>query len=602
MSSQDHIRNFCIIAHIDHGKSTLADRILEFTGALQQREMKEQTLDSMELEQERGITIKAASVCLNYKHTDGKDYQINLIDTPGHVDFMYEVSRALEACDGALLVVDASQGIEAQTLANLYMAVDADLEIITALNKIDLPSAEPDRVAEEVEDVLGLPAEEAVPVSGKSGINIDKVLARVVEDLPPPSGDAEGATRALIFDSWYDAYRGVTVLIRVVDGSIKVGDKIKMLSTDKSFEVQQVGVFTPHRKVLDELKCGEVGFLTASIKNVSETKIGDTITLAKKATEVEPLPGFKDVKPMVFSGLYPVDSGDYESLRDAMEKLALNDAAFSYEPETSLALGFGFRCGFLGLLHMEIIQERLEREYNLDLITTSPSVVYHCYKTNGEMLHVENPAYMPEAGDIDYIEEPFIEASVYVPTEYIGNIIKLCEERRGVQQGIEYVGKDRAAVKYHLPLGEVAFDFYDRLKSVSRGYASLDYEFLDYRASKLVRLDILINGDNVDALSVIVHRDKAYYRGQALTKKLKEVIQRQLFDVAIQAAIGQRVISRTTQKALRKNVTAKCYGGDISRKRKLLQKQKAGKKRMKQIGTVEIPQDAFLAVLKLDDS
>ncbi|HAA53640.1 MAG TPA: elongation factor 4 [Myxococcales bacterium] len=598
--SQENIRNFCIIAHIDHGKSTLADRILEYVGAVNEREKQEQFLDGMDLERERGITIKASSVRLDHKHTDGKEYRINLIDTPGHVDFMYEVSRALEACEGALLVVDASQGVEAQTLANVYMAIDADLEVVPVLNKIDLPSAEPERISEEIEDVIGLDASKAPQVSAKTGLNIEQVINAIIEQLPPPTGKEDEPLRALIFDSWYDAYRGVTVLLRVVDGSISVGDKVKTHYTNQVYEVQSLGMFTPHRKEVKTLECGEVGFLTASIKNVEETRIGDTITSASKPTDT-PLPGFKEVKSMVFSGLYPVDSADYESLRDALDKLRLNDASFSYEPETSVALGFGFRCGFLGLLHMEIIQERLEREYNLDLITTSPSVIYHCYLKDGEMIHVDNPSQLPDPMLIDRIEEPYIEASVFVPTEFIGAVIKLCEERRGLQQGIEYIGTQRAAVKYHLPMAEVAFDFYDRLKSVSRGYASLDYEMLDYRAGALVRLDILINGDPVDALSIVVHKQSSYGRGQALTKKLKEVIPRQLFEVAIQAAIGNKVIARTTQRALRKNVTAKCYGGDISRKRKLLEKQKAGKKRMKQVGSVEIPQQAFLAVLKLDD-
>ena len=598
--SQEHIRNFCIIAHIDHGKSTLADRILDFVGAIEAREKTEQYLDGMDLERERGITIKASAVRLHYKHTDGKTYELHLIDTPGHVDFMYEVSRALESCEGALLVVDAAQGVEAQTLSNVYMALDCNLELATIINKIDLPSAEPERIAKEVEEIIGLDATEAIPVSAKTGLNIDKVLAAIVEKLPPPRGNPDAPTRALIFDCWYDSYRGVTSLIRVVDGSIKVGDKITLFSTGKSYEVQSLGAFFPHPRELQELKCGEVGFLTASIKNVAETRIGDTVTLTERPCE-EPLRGFKEVKPMVFSGLYPVDSKDYEDLREALEKLRLNDAAFSFEPETSQALGFGFRCGFLGLLHMEICQERLEREFDMNLITTSPSVIYHCYLKTGDMIKIDNPSRLPDVSKIERIEEPFINATIYVPNDYIGSIITLCEERRGLQQTIDYVGANRAAVRYHLPLSEVAFDFFDRLKSLSRGYASLDYEFLDYRASDLVRLDILLNGETVDALSIITHRDKSYYRGQALTKKLKEVIPRQLFEVAIQAAIGTRVIARTTQKAMGKNVTAKCYGGDISRKRKLLEKQKAGKKRMKQIGSIEVPQTAFMAVLRLDD-
>ena len=597
---QDIIRNFCIIAHIDHGKSTLADRILEYVGAVSEREQQEQFLDGMDLERERGITIKASSVRLSFKHSDGKTYQINLIDTPGHVDFMYEVSRALEACEGAILIVDASQGIEAQTLANFYMAFEADLEILPVANKIDLPSAEPEKVAEEIEEEFDLPSEMVIPVSAKTGINIDKVLEAIIEHLPPPSGNPEEPLRALIFDSWYDSYRGVTSLIRIVDGSVKKGDKIKLCSTGKQFEVQSLGVFKPRPMEVKSLECGEVGFMTASIKDVSETRIGDTITLVERPTEA-PLEGFKEVKPMVFSGLYPVDAADYENLRDALDKLRLNDASFTFEPETSLALGFGFRCGFLGLLHMEIIQERLEREYNLDLITTSPSVIYHAYLKNGEELKVDNPAKMPDIGKMDRIEEPFINAKIFVPTDYIGSVMKVCEERRGIQQGLDYLGTTRVCINYHLPLSEIAFDFYDRLKSVSRGYASLDYEFLDYRESDLVRLDVMINGDPVDALSCIVHKQHSYPRGQSLTRKLKEEIPRQMYEVAIQAAIGTRVIARTTQKAMRKNVTAKCYGGDISRKRKLLEKQKAGKKRMKQVGHIEIPQTAFLAVLKLDD-
>lgn len=600
--SQDQslIRNFCIIAHIDHGKSTLADRILDFVGAVEERDQADQLLDSMDLERERGITIKASAVRLSYNHTDGKTYQLNLIDTPGHVDFMYEVSRALSSCEGALLVVDAAQGIEAQTMANLYMAFDANLEVVPVINKIDLPSAEPDRIAEEIEEEIGLDGDSAIRVSAKTGLNIDQVLKAIVERLPPPKGNPHAPTRALLFDSWYDSYRGVTVLLRVIDGQIKLRDKIKIFTTGSVYEVQSLGVFTPQPRDVKELNSGEVGFLTASIKNVGETRIGDTITLADNPA-TQPLPGYKQVKAMVFSGLYPVDAANYEDLREALEKLRLNDASFTYEPETSQALGFGFRCGFLGLLHMEIIQERLEREYDLDLITTSPSVIYHCYLKNGDMVRIENPAAMPEVGKLDRIEEPFINATVYVPTEYIGNIIKLCEERRGVQQGIDYIGVQRASVRYHLPLAEVAFDFYDKLKSVSRGYASLDYEFLDYRTSDLVRLDVLINGDPVDALSIITHRDKSFYRGQNLTRKLKDEIPQQLFEVAIQAAIGTRVIARTTVKALRKNVTAKCYGGDITRKRKLLERQKEGKKRMKQIGHVELPQKAFLAVLQLDE-
>jgi GTP-binding protein LepA len=594
------IRNFCIIAHIDHGKSTLADRILDQVGALEARERTEQFLDGMDLERERGITIKASAVRLHYKHSDGQTYQLNLIDTPGHVDFMYEVSRALIACEGALLVVDAAQGIEAQTMANLYMAFDSNLEVIPVINKIDLPSAEPERVASELEEEIGFEAASVICVSAKTGLHIEKVLEAIVTRLPCPKGDPAAPTRALIFDSWYDSYLGVTVLLRIVDGSLKLGERIQLTSTGRTYEIQTLGAFSPHAKEVERLDCGEVGFLTAAIKNVRETRIGDTITTQERPTN-RPLPGFKEVKAMVFSGLYPTEAGDYENLRDALEKLRLNDASFSYEPETSQALGFGFRCGFLGLLHMEIIQERLEREYDLDLITTSPSVIYHCYLKDGSMLKIENPAAMPDIGKFERIEEPYIDATVYVPASYIGGIIKLCEDRRGQQQSINYAGSQRAEIRYHLPLSEVAFDFYDRLKSVSRGYASLDYELLDYRASDLVRLDVMLNGDPVDALSIMTHRDKSYARGQSLTRKLKEEIPRQLFEVAIQAAIGSRVIARTTVKAMRKNVTAKCYGGDITRKRKLLERQKAGKKRMKQIGQIELPQKAFLAVLRLDD-
>ncbi len=594
------IRNFCIIAHIDHGKSTLADRILEYVGAVSEREKTDQILDGMDLERERGITIKSSAVTLTYDHTDGQTYQLNLIDTPGHVDFMYEVSRALAACEGALLVVDAVQGIQAQTMANAYMALEADLEIVPVINKIDLPSAEPDRVAEEIEEEIGIPAEEAILISAKTGENIEEVLKAIVERLPPPKDASQQPTRALIFDSWYDSYRGVTVLLRVVEGSLKVGQEIILFSSQKKYQIQSLGVFTPQPVEVRELHCGQVGFLTASIKEVRETKIGDTITTADNPAK-EPLPGFKEVKPMVFSGLYPVEAADYDDLRDALEKFRLNDSAFTYEPETSQALGFGFRCGFLGLLHMEIVQERLEREFKLDLITTSPSVVYKCYLRDGTVIEIDNPSKMPDAGKIDYIEEPYIDATIYTPTDYIGPIIKLCEERRGEQQEISYIGTKRAAIRYYLPLSEIAFDFYDKLKSISRGYASMDYQFLDYRKSDLVKLDILINGKPVDALSIITHRSMAYRKGQLLTRKLKEEIPRQLFEVAIQAAIGSRVIARTTVKALRKNVTAKCYGGDITRKRKLLEKQKAGKKRMKQIGHVEVPQSAFLAVLKVTE-
>ncbi len=596
----DHIRNFSIIAHIDHGKSTLADRLLEETGALSQRELKDQFLDNMELERERGITIKAQTVRLDFKSKDGKTYQLNLIDTPGHVDFSYEVSRSLAASEGAILVVDASQGVEAQTLANVYMAIDNNLEIIPVLNKIDLPAADPESVRSQIEDTIGIDASEAILASAKEKIGIAEILEAVVQKVPPPKTDKAGVLRALIFDSWFDPYQGVVILVRVVDGKVTPGAKIRLMAVGKDFEVLKVGAFAPFAREMPELNPGEVGFIIANIKDVHDTKIGDTVTDAKKPT-TQALKGFKVVTPMVFSGIFPVDGPDYENLRDALDKLTLNDSSFTYEPETSLALGFGFRCGFLGLLHMEIIQERLEREYKLNLITTAPSVVYRVTKTNGEVLELENPALLPPTTSILKMEEPIIQATIHCPTEFIGGILKLCEEKRGVQKKLEYVTSIKAIIIYELPLNEVVLDFYDKLKSISKGYASLDYEFLEFRESQLVKVDILINGDQVDALSLIVHESKAYNRGRKLTEKLKELLSRQQFQVAIQAAIGAKIIARETLGALRKDVTAKCYGGDISRKRKLLEKQKEGKKRMKQVGSVEIPQEAFLAILKVEE-
>ena len=597
---QNHIRNFSIIAHIDHGKSTLADRLLEACGALSDREKQDQFLDKMELERERGITIKAQTVRLRYRAKDGKEYQLNLIDTPGHVDFHYEVSRSLAACEGALLVVDASQGVQAQTLANVYVALDSNLEIVPVLNKIDLPSAEPERIRKQIEDVIGIDASMAIPASAKDGRGIPEILEAVVEMVPPPKGDPTAPLQALMFDSWYDNYRGVVIQVRVKNGSVKIGDKIQLMATGKPYEVLGLGVFNPHPIEIKELRCGEVGFIIANIKTIADTQIGDTITHADRPCS-EPLAGFKVVKPMVFAGIFPTDNAKYTDLRDALEKLHINDASFTYDPETSLALGFGFRCGFLGLLHMEIVQERLEREYDLDIITTAPTVEYRATTTSGETIIVDNPAALPDEGKLDYIEEPIISASIYTPSEYVGALITLCQERRGVQVGMTYNGEDRVVLKYELPLAEVVFGFYDRLKSVSRGYASLDYELLEYRRADLIRLDLLVNGDRVDALSIICHRDRSYFRGRDLCSKMKELIPPQQFEVAIQGAIGNRVIARTTVKALRKNVTAKCYGGDITRKRKLLERQKEGKKRMKQIGSVEIPQEAFLAVLKVDE-
>jgi GTP-binding protein LepA len=591
------IRNFAIIAHIDHGKSTLADRLLEHTGAVSSREMAEQFLDDMDLERERGITIKARAVRLRYRARDGADYVLNLIDTPGHVDFAYEVSRSLAACEGALLVVDAAQGVEAQTVANVYLALDHDLAVVPVLNKIDLASAEPDRVRAEIEDTIGLDASGAVLTSAKEGIGTEEVLEAIVRSIPPPSGRAAGPTRALIFDSWFDPYHGAVILVRVMDGCLRQGQRIRLMAADKTFDITRVGVFTPRSTEVAELGVGEVGFVMAAIKSVHDARIGDTVTDARTPAP-EALPGFRPTKPMVFSGLYPADAGEYDALREAVEKLRLNDASFTYEPETSVALGFGFRCGFLGLLHMEIIQERLEREFALALITTAPTVAYQVVRRSGESLLIDSPAKLPPPLEIERIEEPFILATIHVPAEHLGSVLALCEERRGRQRSLHFSGQTRALVTYELPLNEVVLDFYDRLKSVTKGYASMDYEHLEFRPSALVKLDIRINGEVVDALSVIVHRDRAYQRGRELTERLRELIPRQMFEVVIQAAIGAKVIARETIRALRKNVTAKCYGGDITRKRKLLERQKEGKRRMKQVGRVEIPQEAFLAVLR----
>ncbi|MBO6936854.1 MAG: elongation factor 4 [Deltaproteobacteria bacterium] len=593
------IRNFCIIAHIDHGKSTLADRILDVTGAITSREKKEQLLDRMELEQERGITIKSQGVRLPYVAEDGVEYQLNLIDTPGHVDFSYEVSRSLAACEGALLVVDATQGVEAQTLANVYLALEGDLEIIPVFNKIDLPSADVERVQYEVEEVIGLEVEEVLACSGKTGEGVKEILEAVVKKVPPPKAKEEGPLRALLFDSWYDSYRGAMGMMRVVDGTVKKGDKIKLMATGAEHVVTELGVFSPWPKEVDHLGPGEVGVFAASIKEIEDLKVGDTLTHVHDRAE-SPLPGFKEVKPMVFCGVFPTDADQYSDLRDALEKLKLNDAALFWEPDTSEALGFGFRCGFLGLLHMEIVQERLEREYNLDLITTAPSVVYHVYMRDGSMKEVENPSLLPETGDIDRVEEPYFEVSIHVPSEYVGPVIKLCQDRRGEQKDLKYASQNRVIIVYALPLAEVLYDFFDKLKSVTKGYASMDYELEGYRANKLVRLDMLINGDKVDALSAIVHKDNAFHIGRELAAKLKKIVPRQMYEVAIQAAIGSKIIARETVRAMRKDVTAKCYGGDISRKRKLLQKQKEGKKRMKAVGSVDIPQEAFHAILKVD--
>jgi GTP-binding protein LepA len=601
LKRQSKIRNFSIIAHIDHGKSTLADRILEKTKALTAREMKEQLLDSMDLERERGITIKLNSVQLKYQAKDGEEYIFHLIDTPGHVDFTYEVSRSLAACEGAVLVVDAAQGIEAQTLANVYLALDNDLEILPVINKIDLPAADPERVRQEVEDVIGLDASEAVLASAKAGIGIEDILEQIVEKVPAPQGDPDAPLKALIFDSLYDAYRGVVAYIRVMEGSVKVGDKVRMMATGKEFEVTEVGVFTPKPTGLKELTVGDVGYLTAAIKNVGDTRVGDTITLANNPAK-EALPGYRRLNPMVYCGLYPIDSNRYNDLREALEKLELNDSALQYEPETSQALGFGFRCGFLGLLHMEIIQERIEREFKIDLITTAPSVIYHVQLTDGEEVKVDNPSMMPDPQKIDFVEEPYVKATIMVPNDYVGAVMELCQGKRGNFIDMQYMDDTRVNIVYELPLAEIVYDFFDQLKSSTKGYASFDYELIGYKDSKLVKMDILLNSENVDALSFIVHRDFAYERGKIIVEKLKELIPRQHFEVPIQAAIGQKIVARSTIKAMRKNVLAKCYGGDISRKRKLLEKQKEGKKRMKSVGSVEVPQEAFMAVLKMDDS
>jgi GTP-binding protein LepA len=606
---QSEIRNFSIIAHIDHGKSTLADRILEITGALTEREMRAQFLDKMDIERERGITIKAQTVRLSYTAADRKTYELNLIDTPGHVDFNYEVSRSLAACEGAILVVDSTQGVEAQTLANVYLAIDQGLEILPVLNKIDLPSSDVERTRAQIETVVGLDTTDAIAASGKTGAGVRDILEQIVRKVPPPRGKLAAPLRALLFDSWYDSYRGAVVMVRVVDGVLRKGDRVRFLAAGTDYEVTEMGVFQPFASPVEELGPGEVGFVAANIKSVHDVKLGDTVTHATSAPgrgphhqgpTSEPLPGFKDVKPMVFAGVYPTDSADYPQLRDAMEKLHLNDAAFTFEPDVSEALGFGFRCGFLGLLHMEIIQERLEREFDLDLITTAPSVVYNVYKTDGEMVRVENPAKLPPVVQIERIEEPIVTMTIHVPAEFVGAVLALCQERRGSQKGMQYAAADRVIVTYEMPFAEVLFDFHDRLKSISRGYASMDYELVGYRADSLVKVDILVNGDPLDALSIIVHKEKSYPRGRALAEKLKEFVPRQQYEVAIQAAIGGKIIARETVKALRKDVTAKCYGGDISRKRKLLEKQKEGKRRMKQVGTVEIPQQAFLAILKVD--
>ena len=601
MTDQSKIRNFCIIAHIDHGKSTLADRIIEKTGLLTEREMQSQVLDNMELERERGITIKSQAVRIVYKAKDGEEYIFNLIDTPGHVDFNYEVSRSLAACDGAILVVDAAQGIEAQTLANVYLALDHDLDVLPVINKIDLPSADPQRVINEIEDVIGLEAQDAPRISAKTGQNVDEVLEQIVKKIPAPKGDVEAPLKALIFDSVYDSYKGVIVFCRLVDGRIRKGTKVRMMATGFTAEVVEAGYFGAGRFIpCEELTAGMVGYFTASIKNVRDTRVGDTVTEDGRPC-AEALPGYKKVQPMVYCGLYPADGAKYGDLRDALEKLQLNDASLFYEPETSVALGFGFRCGFLGLLHLEIIQERLEREYNMDLVTTAPSVIYKVYKTNGEVVDLTNPTNLPDPSEIDYMEEPMVNAEIMVTTEYIGAIMELCQERRGQYIGMDYMEETRALLKYKLPLNEIIYDFFDALKSRSRGYASLDYELCGYERSELVKLDILVNREEVDALSFIVHADTAYERGRKMCEKLKEEIPRQLFEIPIQAAIGSKIIARETVKAMRKDVLAKCYGGDITRKKKLLEKQKEGKKRMRQIGNVEIPQKAFMSVLKLDD-
>jgi GTP-binding protein LepA len=598
MPDPQFIRNFSIIAHIDHGKTTLSDRLLQMTGAVEQRDMHEQMLDDMDLERERGITIKARAVTLQYRANDGNAYTFNLIDTPGHVDFSYEVSRSLAACEGAILVVDATQGVEAQTLANSYLAINNNLDVLTVINKVDLPSAEPERVREQIENVIGLDAHDAILASAKAGIGVAEILEKIVTKIPPPKGEPNAPLRALLFDSWYDSYRGVMCLVKIVDGQMKRGMKVKFMSTGREYEITEMGIFTPKPKAIDSLGVGEVGFFSANIKDIVQAKIGDTITGAKE--EPEPLPGFQEVKPMVFAGLFPIITEEYENLRDAVQKLKLNDASFSYEPENSAALGFGFRCGFLGLLHMEIIQERLEREFNLELLTTAPGVRYRVKTTDGEWMEIENPQKMPDPARIEKIEEPFFEVTILTTDEYVGPILALAIDRRGQQKKLEYVASNRVMLVYEMPLNEVILDFFDKLKSISRGYASLDYQFIGYRESDLVKMDVLVNGERVDALSLIVHRDFAYDRGRLLVEKLREEIPRQMFDVPIQAAIGSRVIARETVKARLKDVLAKCYGGDISRKRKLLEKQKEGKKRMKRVGKVEIPQEAFLAVLKID--
>ena len=600
MASTEHIRNFCIIAHIDHGKSTLADRFIEETGTLTKREMEAQVLDSMDLERERGITIKAQSVRLLHTAKDGKQYTLNLIDTPGHVDFSYEVSRSLAACEGALLVVDAAQGVEAQTLANVYLALEHDLEIIPVINKIDLPSADPERVKREIEDIIGLDPADAILASPKSGIGIQDILEAIVERIPAPPDKSDEPTRALIFDSRFDSYKGAIAYVRVKEGSIKKKDIIRMMHDSKDFEVTELGVFTPNLLPVEELTCGSVGCIAASIKNVRDCHVGDTVTKADNPAK-EPLPGYRKAVSMVYCGLYPTDSKDYDNLRDALEKLNLNDAALEYEPETSIALGFGFRCRFLGLLHMDVIQERLEREYNLSLITTAPSVNYKVHKTNGDVLEIDNPSKLPPPTEIDFIEEPYVKATTIVPKDYVGAIMELSQDKRGEYQSMEYLDETRVTIVYHLPLGEIIYDYFDKLKSATKGYASLDYELIGYKASPMVKMDILLNGDPVDALSIIVHKDRAAMRGRALAEKLKELIPRQMFEIPIQAAVGNKIVARETVKAWRKDVLAKCYGGDISRKRKLLEKQKEGKKRMKAVGSVEIPQEAFMAILKVDD-
>ena len=596
---QSKIRNFSIVAHIDHGKSTLADRLLEITGTLTQREMEEQVLDNMEIEKERGITIKSQAARLIYRRQDGEEYILNLIDTPGHVDFTYEVSRSLAACEGAVLVVDATQGIQAQTLANCYLSLDNDLEIAPVINKVDLPSARPDEVKQEIEDVIGIEAEDAPMISAKTGLNVEQVLETIVEKVPAPNGDEEAPLKALIFDSYYDSYKGVVCYVRIKDGVVKPGTKIKLMATNKVYDVTEVGVFTPKLMPISELRAGDVGYITASIKNVADARVGDTITEADRPT-AEALPGYKKAVPMVYSGIYPVDGAKYDELKEALEKLQINDAALDFEPETSIALGFGFRCGFLGLLHMEIIQERIEREFNLDIITTAPSVVYKVTKTNGEVLDLTNPTNLPEATEIDYMEEPIVKASIISPTDYVGAIMDLCQERRGTFIDMEYLETTRVCINYDMPLNEIVYDFFDTLKSRTRGYASFDYEFKGYTKTELVKLDILLNGDVVDALSMIVPKERAYHKGRGIAEKLKEIIPRQMFEVPIQAAVGSKVIARETVKAMRKDVLAKCYGGDISRKKKLLEKQKEGKKRMRQVGSVEVPQEAFMAVLKVD--